>query len=847
MFKCIFFKCKDTEVLFSCYNELISHFKSCHKELKATSAIECPIPICNRRPFLNRNSLKRHFLIEHKKYVQCDNDPMHGYVVDKTGISEKTGEGNVSHENPNLMKMTNVPINSATDENGTIDKTPDPGLDVMLEDKLFSFCSLMHSHSAVPSSIVLSTMTYVHDLLQEVNDIYGKMFKSLSQGEEGNSSNSLPKMEEMLRSAGTMFQGLTSNYRQLQYFERKRLYVPPQPKVLGKTFKVRKLSNRILRLPVNETNVFIPMRKILALYLSQPTVLNEIKQYMDKLKSETVTISNFIQGEVWRKLPSHPDGITLPLQLYNDEFECGNPLGSHAGKNKINGTYFSIASILPEKSGSVDHIFVTMLTKSSDLKRFGNKRIFRILVKELNFLSKKGITVQNNDFEPEKIYFDLGLLLGDNLGLNGILGYVENFSKSLYCCRICRADKVTREGMVVEDITLLRTIVNYNQDVKKKCPTQTGIKEPCIFNNVNNFHVAVNHSCDVLHDLYHGVVKYDLIFILNHYIKVMGLFTLDEINAEISVFNFGFDNHNKPPLLTENIFKKSSYNVSASECSILIKYFGLLIGHRVPLNDPVWELYLALRKILDIVGSRVLRKDIQPLLSHAIEEHHNLYMELTKKKLPFKFHILVHYPRFIREIGPVRQLSSDKYERNHQDCKSTAKTIYCRKNLCLSIAKKVQLKLSYMLHSQKFSKKVLSFGPAEPSCKKDKFLRELSRSCTTTQIPDILNNPKTLSVSWVKLNGTRYCKGVAINGDIHHDTSFPLFGELEKIFITSSQEVFFCLKNFQTVNFNAHFHAFELRPHSSFSIIKTTDLHDFHVHNVVVRHSSHFVTSLNYF
>lgn len=39
-----------------------------------------------------------------------------------------------------------------------------------------------------------------------------------------------------------------------------------------------------------------------------------------------------------------------------------------------------------------------------------------------------------------KIYFALGLLLGDNLGLNGMLGFVESFN-AYHSCRLCTTSK----------------------------------------------------------------------------------------------------------------------------------------------------------------------------------------------------------------------------------------------------------------------------------------------------------------------------------------------------------------------------------------------------------------------
>lgn len=43
---------------------------------------------------------------------------------------------------------------------------------------------------------------------------------------------------------------------------------------------------------------------------------------------------------------------------------------------------------------------------------------------------------------------------------------------------------------------------------------------------------------------------------------------------------------------------------SASEMLILVRYFGLIIGDFVPIEEPVWALYITLHKVLDIIRGR---------------------------------------------------------------------------------------------------------------------------------------------------------------------------------------------------------------------------------------------------
>ena len=57
------------------------------------------------------------------------------------------------------------------------------------------------------------------------------------------------------------------------------------------------------------------------------------------------------------------------------------------------------------------------------------------MIKELKFLKEEGITI-NYPSGVKRIYFDLALIVGDNLGLHSIFGLVESFSANKFC-RFC--------------------------------------------------------------------------------------------------------------------------------------------------------------------------------------------------------------------------------------------------------------------------------------------------------------------------------------------------------------------------------------------------------------------------
>lgn len=67
--------------------------------------------------------------------------------------------------------------------------------------------------------------------------------------------------------------------------------------------------------------------------------------------------------------------ITLPLFLYYDDFEVNNPLGSHAGAQKL-AVYISMACLPHELSSSLNYIYLLDLFKTDDKVCFGNSIVF---------------------------------------------------------------------------------------------------------------------------------------------------------------------------------------------------------------------------------------------------------------------------------------------------------------------------------------------------------------------------------------------------------------------------------------------------------------------------------------
>ncbi|KAJ8909351.1 hypothetical protein NQ315_014971 [Exocentrus adspersus] len=393
------------------------------------------------------------------------------------------------------------------------------------------------------------------------------------------------------------------------------------------------------------------------------TCLTNLKDLQSKM-----SLSSIIQKDFWlEKANKIGDGNTVfPFYIYFDEFESGNPLGSHAGIHKIGAIYCS-TPVIPEE------------------------QLYERIVQECTFLETNGITI-NLPEKSIKIYFCLTLIVGDNLGLNSILGFTECF-RANYFCRFCRCHRdVTQKLVEQENDSLIRTKTSYDRDVAINNITQTGIKESSIWNEIPSFHPMI---------FFEGIALFDMTEILHHFVFVDSLFTIETLNCRLEYFNFGKQSINKPPLISYSNLKNKSINMSCAEMKTFVHYAGLMFGDLIPVGNRVWKIYIILRKILDILFLDNVSEHDCILLKKYVAEHHTLYQELFKLPLKPKHHNVVHYPWIMDKVGPLKNMSTLRYESKHREFKKAANAVSSRVNITHTLALKNQLKLClrFIAHS----------------------------------------------------------------------------------------------------------------------------------------------------
>lgn len=98
----------------------------------------------------------------------------------------------------------------------------------------------------------------------------------------------------------------------------------------------------------------------------------------------------------------------------------------------------------------------------------------------------------------------ISCITGDNLFLNGVLGFVESFTANFPCSHCTINCSVFSETFNESDDSM-RTVEVYERNVAAYSVSQTGVKALSALNKLSTFHAALNYVQDIMHDVFEGV------------------------------------------------------------------------------------------------------------------------------------------------------------------------------------------------------------------------------------------------------------------------------------------------------------------------------------------------------
>ena len=279
----------------------------------------------------------------------------------------------------------------------------------------------------------------------------------------GDSLNIIDQLFDVMRNP---FNKLETEYHRLKYLENTNAYVKPKTLIFGERLKlVKTKQNRreVKSFPV--TGQYIPIKDVIKIFLEKSNNFIIARNFLNSLKEEKQYLKHFCQGKLWLDIQKKFKNKTVfPLIMYFDDFNIDDVLGSHKGNNKIGAVYYTLPCFPVEFEQSMQQIFTAMLFLTNDREEFKNEIVFEQLIDDLKDLENEGIELKvGNAFE--RVYFVLGLFLGDNLGVHQIHDLVGGFNAN-FPCRYCKTNKNLFDYTFDEAKIVLRNKENYDDELK---------------------------------------------------------------------------------------------------------------------------------------------------------------------------------------------------------------------------------------------------------------------------------------------------------------------------------------------------------------------------------------------
>lgn len=758
-------RCNACNRVFQTFLLVKSHINFFHKHLRTFS---CVFEDCVRI-YPTFHSYKRHYLREHTGHSA---EPMQPSTV----------SGSLPQESLDSVAGEQHPSSSLSDTN----------LTEKVEQALGKVFSSLYANCSLQKKSIDAAYNKFHFLLRD----------AILPAVE------VPANSDKINDICKAFDNLQSEYKRMSYFKRRGFFIEPRPYTVSMRHELKMVKGVAASVAVENVAHIIPLREVLQQFFSLPGVMLDTLSHLDSINNHdsSLSLSHFMQGTFWRSRELlHGNKLTFPLFLHVDEFNPLEGLSAHSNYHKLGAAYISVACLPPQYASRLSSIFLALLWHSSDNKSEGNLIIFKPLIDEFNYLATKGINIDVEGYKG-KVFFDLALALGDNLGLHSLMGFSESFSGN-YPCRMCKIHKKDLATQYFLDSSLIRNMTNYEEDLKKNDVSQTGIKEKSIWLQLPNFHLFDQMGVDVLHDLDLGVSKYIMCEVILALLKKK-YFSLNLLNSKLAYFDLGPDSSNRPVQLSIDNLNNSNLRLTASEMNNLVLYFSVMLGSSVPRGDEIWSVYLQLRCVLSIIKSPKVVFSKLPVLTSSIAKLCELYCTVFNTLLKPKFHYLLHYVDAMKRLGPVKAFSSVRYEGKHQPNKTASRTSRNRINMTLTIANRHQLILNEIFATGKL-KSFIS------SSKRNRHALKYSQR-------ELLNNNLGFESGHIRkasrVSELTYCSCVYRNGTIvvlkfdNDSNRVEQFLSITEVYLCNSNLVIFCGLPIVTVRpFDEHYFAYEVQ------------------------------------
>ena len=436
---------------------------------------------------------------------------------------------------------------------------------------------------------------------------------------------------------------------------------------------------------------YVPILKTLKHYLSHEDVLNSIDKTKNQLtrtvQNATNLLQDFSDGSYFKSNSFFQGNYDfLRLVLYCDELEICNAIGDARVLHKLTCLYFLVSNIESKYLPNVKNTHLLAIVPSRLLKKYGYWDILKAIDQDIHVLENEGITISLNN---QMHHFKGGVsgIAGDNLGSHDLGGFRRSFS-SERICRFCMCTYQDIFSKFDESHFLLRSQSmhdlheSYHHDLSLVAAYGVRAKNP--LPHLLSFHPVTSLPPDIHHDILEGIMPLCIECIFEQ-------FHADNILPKSQFFarlqNFGFLQNDKMNSPKNWCFSRS---ISASKMWCLFRMLPFIVGDKVPRDNSVWEIYLKLSSISEIVFAPVVHVEWISYLKVQIQEFYELFLLHFPSKVKPKMHFLLHYPSLMLKFIPLQKFWCMRFESFHQKAKKIIKRTENYINVAYSISSRLQ-------------------------------------------------------------------------------------------------------------------------------------------------------------
>ena len=527
------------------------------------------------------------------------------------------------------------------------------------------------------------------------------------------------------------------------------------------------------------------------------------------------------------------EDLSLALQLYIDDLELANPLGTSRKIHKVCAVYWVLANVPPKYRSTLHTIQLGMLVKRTDVVLYGYEAVLAPLLRDVRILEQDGVFIESLGLN---IKGTILCVSADNLGAHGLAGFVESFSgDKSHVCRFCLGTNEefqkyeVREGYFIErtkdthDLHVQKAAEENakRQQHKEKAVVYNhlGVKGDCALHKALQYlHPITAFAPCVLHDLLEGCIPVELSLCLKEMIKLK-YFTLEFLNEKIASFPYlGTDKVDRPQPIPKTFMTKGTIGGNGHENATMLRLLPLFVGNRVPEGDGAWSVLMDLKEVMELALCQSFTNESLAYLQSKISDHRQILQEVFPEyKLRPKHHYVEHYPALVRCFGPLVHVWTMRFEGKHRFFKKVVHDTLNFKNVLKTMATRHQHMIAYHLSSAAF------FRPHVQTSRSDSVLisnlPEVAREHITqhTASDTVYTTPK------VTIDGIDYTSGMFVS--VGHTGGLSKFSKIAQIYLVNQNVTFLCC-DFETY-YVEHLRSYELSAKwSNQSVYVLSDLND---------------------